>query len=159
MKYNSDHPDDGAAATITAADDCCGGGKVSSMLALLRAARNIQDQLEATLDLVDLSPAKYQALEALVVAGGSLPLSELAGKLRCVRSNITQLADRLESDGLVRRVDDPGDRRAVLAVVTPLGIERQSAGESAIGRLQESLAARVSPDDRESFFRVLSALQ
>jgi DNA-binding MarR family transcriptional regulator len=129
------------------------------MLALLRAARNVQDRLEATLDTVGLSPAKYQALEALVVAGGSLPLSELAGKLGCVRSNITQLADRLESDGLVKRVDDPNDRRAILAVVTPLGADRQKAGEAAIGAFQESLAARVAPEDIDSFLRVLSALQ
>lgn len=147
-------PDAGATATAD-----CPGTSVGSMLALLRAARNIQDQLESTLDAVGLSPAKYQALEALVVAGGSLPLSELAGKLGCVRSNITQLADRLETDGLVKRVDDPNDRRTILAVVTPLGADRQKAGESAIGTLQESLATRVAPEDRAAFLRVLAALQ
>ena len=153
MNYKTS-PDAGTTAT----DPCC-QSSVNSMLALLRAARNIQDKLEVTLDLVGLSPAKYQALEALTAAGGSLPLSELAGKLRCVRSNITQLADRLEADGFVRRVDDPNDRRAILAVVTPLGVDRQKAGEAAVEALQESLAARVAPEDFQPFMRVLSALQ
>lgn len=155
MNYNDDcHPDAGKAST----EELC-EGSVNSMLGLLRAARNIQDQLEVTLDIVGLSSAKYQALDALVNAGGSLPLSELAGKLRCVRSNITQLADRLEADGLVKRVDDQNDRRAILAVVTPLGASRQKAGEAAIAALQDSLAARVAPEDRASFLRVLAVLQ
>ena len=131
----------------------------SSMLALLKAARSIQDRLEVALEAVGLSTAKFQALDALVQAGGSLPLSELAGRLKCVRSNITQLADRLESDGLVRREDDASDRRAIRAVVTPLGAERQLDGARAISELQNALSMRVAPDDRAVFLRVLAALQ
>ena len=47
-----------------------------------------------------------------------ISLSELAEKLTCVRSNVTQLVDRLEADGLAKRADDPADRRAVRAKVT-----------------------------------------
>ena len=135
----------------TVADD-------GSMLALLHAARSIQEQLEATLDSVGLSPAKYQALDALVRAGQPLALSELAGCLNCVRSNITQLADRLEADGLVKRVDDASDRRAIRAVVTPLGVVRHAAGAHVINALQATLSAKVAPSDRDAFLRVLSVL-
>ena len=79
------------------------------MLVLLDAARSIQERLERALEGVGLSSAKYQALEALAQARAPLTLGELAGRLRCVRSNITQLVDRLEADGLVRRVDDPAE--------------------------------------------------
>jgi DNA-binding MarR family transcriptional regulator len=129
-----------------------------SMFVLLEAARSIQERLERALEGVGLSSAKYQALEALVRAHEPLTLGELAGRLQCVRSNITQLVDRLEADGLVRRVDDPADRRAVRAVVTDLGAERQAAGVAAIGRLQAELAERVDPAERALFHRVLSAL-
>jgi DNA-binding MarR family transcriptional regulator len=135
------------------------GDSDGSMLALLGAARGLQERLEQALENVGLSPAKYQALDALVRAGEPLALSELAGKLRCVRSNITQLADRLEADGLVRRVDDVSDRRAIRAVLTPLGEERQKAGARAIQALQESLASRVDSADVAAFFRVLSAMK
>ncbi|MCW3002663.1 MAG: yusO 1 [Conexibacter sp.] len=138
-------------------DEC--GGDACSMLALLDAARSIQGQVESALEAVGLSAAKYQALDALVQAGQPLALSELAGKLRCVRSNITQLTDRLEADGLVKRVDDPSDRRAIRAVVTPLGAERQKAGAQSIRQLQDSLASRVGPADRETFLKVLAALK
>jgi DNA-binding MarR family transcriptional regulator len=135
------------------------GADDGSMLALLEAARCIQEKLEVALEAVGLSPAKFQALDALVKAGEPLALSELAGCLKCVRSNITQLADRLESDGLVKRVDDPTDRRAIRAVVTQLGIERHSAGVETIRELQDSFAERVGPAERNAFHRVLSALK
>jgi DNA-binding MarR family transcriptional regulator len=92
-------------------------------------------------------------------AGEPLTLSELAGQLKCVRSNITQLVDRLEADGLVKRVDDPEDRRAVRAVVTPLGMERMTAGAEAVGRLQADVAAHVAPAERAVLKRVLAALK
>ena len=129
-----------------------------AMIGLLQAARSVQERLEAALDTIGLSPPKYQALDALVRAGEPLALSELAGCLKCVRSNITQLADRLESDGLVKRVDDPTDRRAIRAVVTPLGVERHADGARVILEMQTAFAARVSAADRTAFLRVLSSL-
>jgi DNA-binding MarR family transcriptional regulator len=129
------------------------------MLVLLDAARRIECRLEDALADVGLSIAKYQALDVLVTAGAPTRLSALAGSLDCVRSNVTQLADRLESDGLIRRVASPDDRRAVHAVVTTLGRARHAAGAAAIKALQSELAARVAPADRASFHRVLTALR
>ena len=129
------------------------------MLVLLDAARRIECRLEEALSSIGLSIAKYQALKVLVEAGAPTRLSALAGSLDCVRSNVTQLADRLESDGLIRRVASPEDRRAVHALVTTLGRQRHAAGAAAIEALQSELAARVAPADRASFHRVLSALR
>jgi DNA-binding MarR family transcriptional regulator len=129
------------------------------MVMLLEAAQSVQERLEAVLAEVGLTSAKYQAIDALARAGEPLTLSELAGSLKCVRSNITQLVDRLEADGLVRRVDDPADRRAVRAVVTPLGMDRRAEGAQAVGRLQDEVAARVAPAERAMLDRVLAALK
>jgi DNA-binding MarR family transcriptional regulator len=135
------------------------GPDLGPMFALLEAARNVQGQYEAALDDIGLSPAKYQALDALVKAGQPLALSELAGCLNCVRSNVTQLADRLESDGLMQRVDDPTDRRAIRAVITPLGVEKHAAGAKVIRALKEKFATKISESDGAAFSRVLSALK
>lgn len=135
-----------------------GGPDGGSMIALLQAARIVQERLETALDSIGLSPAKYQALDALVRAGQPLALSELAGCLNCVRSNITQLADRLEADGLVKRVDDPNDRRAIRAVVTPVGVARHADGTTILRELQTTFAAQVSQSDRRAVSRILSAL-
>jgi DNA-binding MarR family transcriptional regulator len=80
--------------------------------------------------------------------------------MTCVRSNITQLMDRLEADGLVRRVEDPRDRRAVRAAVTRLGAERQTAGAKEVARVQAELAKTLSGKDRgASLRRALSAIE
>ncbi len=68
--------------------------------------------------------------------------------MTCVRSNITQLVDRLEADGLVRRVDNPSDRRGVMAAATPLGIERQAAGAKLVDEVKSQFAKTLSGVDR-----------
>lgn len=129
------------------------------MLGLLEVARMVQERVEEALESVGLSGPKYTTLEQLVRAGEPMSLSALADCRKCVRSNITQLIDRLEADGLVERVHDAVDRRAVRARVTMLGSERFTAGSQAIRDVQAELAARVSTADREHFLRVLSAFR
>lgn len=126
---------------------------------LLHAAHALEDRLEARLAGVGLSTPKFSVLSALVSLDKPLSLSDLASRLSCVRSNMTQLVDRLEADALVRRVDDPSDRRAVKASITDLGRERQAAGASEVARLHQEFAASVGPGDRAALQRMLSALE
>src|SRR5688500_13348923 len=102
---------------------------------------------------------KLTVLTHLVEAGESVTLSSLAERLSCVRSNVTQLVDRLESDGLVRRVADPSDRRSIRAVLTTLGAERQAAGAKQLAAVQDGFTRSLSPGDRDSLARVLAALR
>ena len=134
-------------------------GEESGMLGLLEVARMVQERVEEALESVGLSGPKYMTLEQLVRAHEPMSLSALADCRKCVRSNITQLVDRLEADGLVERVADPDDRRAVRARITKLGERRFAAGTKAIRDVQAELAARVSASDREHFLRVLSAFR
>jgi DNA-binding MarR family transcriptional regulator len=129
-----------------------------SMFAVLETARKLEERYEKTLEQVGLSAAKFGALNVLVQAGKPIPLSELASRLHCVRSNVTQLVDRLEADGLVQRVNDPSDRRAVLAEVTGLGADRHAAGATLVERMEAELAERLNPVERALFLRILSAL-
>lgn len=126
--------------------------------AVLRAAHVLQGRLEGALAAVELSAAKFQVLYQLVRAGDSMPLRVLAEGQRCVPSNMTQLVDRLESDGLVRRMADPGDRRIVRAVLTPEGRARAAAGAEAVGRVQSAFSASLAPADRAALERALAAL-
>ena len=102
---------------------------------------------------------KFGALSHLVKEGEPLSLSECATKMTCVRSNITQLVDRLEADGLVRRVEDPEDRRAVRAAVTALGKERYAAGVQQVEKVQAEFAETLSGIDQGALERVLSAIR
>jgi len=129
------------------------------LTAILETAHALEAKLESTLDEAGLSGAKYSVLSELVRAGEALPLSELAARLSCVRSNMTQLVDRLEADGLVRRVACPTDRRSVKAEITEEGQKRQVDGAQRVERLERELAALVSDVDGAALQRMLMALR
>jgi DNA-binding MarR family transcriptional regulator len=128
------------------------------MYSLMHAAGAVERRLEEALGQVGLSMPKFAAPTHLVRAGEPVSLGECAAKMTCVRSNITQLVDRLEADGLVRRVDDPGDRRGVKAQVTPLGIERQAAGAKLVEQVQKDFAKSLAGVDRGALARALDAI-
>lgn len=131
----------------------------SAMLALLEAAHAIESRVKEALATVGLSPAKHAVLSQLAQAGEPLTLSELASRVCCVRSNMTQLVDRLEAEGLVRRVDDPDDRRIVRAAITPLGKAREGAGSVQLQQIQKEFAAALPEGDRAALERALAALK
>jgi DNA-binding MarR family transcriptional regulator len=115
--------------------------------------------MEAALGEAGLSGAKFSVLSELVRSGEALPLSELAARLACVRSNMTQLVDRLEADGLVHRVADPNDRRSVKAQITEEGQRRQADGAHRVEELERGLETLVSKADAEALHRTLDALR
>lgn len=129
------------------------------MFSFVNAGRAIEQRLEEALARAGLSLTKFGALTHLVEAGEPLNLSECAKKMACVRSNITQLMDRLEADGLVRRIGDPQDRRAVRAAVTRLGAERQTAGAKEVAKVQAELARTLDGMDHGALQRTLSAIE
>jgi DNA-binding MarR family transcriptional regulator len=129
------------------------------MWSLIHAAKAVEQRMESALELVELSSPKYAVLTILVDANDALTLSELAAKSSCVRSNMTQLIDRLEADGLVRRIDDPHDRRSVRAELTARGRERQAAGAQRMDVVQKELADLLPADvDLAALCRTFGAL-
>ncbi|HUQ20448.1 MAG TPA: MarR family transcriptional regulator [Gemmatimonadaceae bacterium] len=126
---------------------------------VLHAAHLIEDRIEGALGKVGLSMAKHGALRELAAAGEPLTLSQLATRLSCVRSNMTQLVDRLEADGLVKRLDDPTDRRSIRAELTGLGKEKYVAGNKAVKRVQGEFAASLTTKERTALEAALGALR
>jgi DNA-binding MarR family transcriptional regulator len=121
---------------------------------ILETLGAVASRLEAALEPVGLSLAKFGVLSRLVQAGEPLPLSTLAERSACVRSNITQLVDRLEADRLVVRVSDPHDRRLVRAALTAEGRARHDAAATALAEAERNLPS----DLRESLSRLAGGL-
>jgi DNA-binding MarR family transcriptional regulator len=122
------------------------------LAALLHTAYAAEGAVESKLNAIGLSLPKLVALKALSEAGESLPLSQLAERLSCVKSNITQLVDRLEADGLVARQPAPDDRRTRLAALTAAGRKacqdglrvQQEAERSLLGHLTAAEAQQLA---------------
>jgi DNA-binding MarR family transcriptional regulator len=128
------------------------------MQGFLHAAGALQARLDAAFAEIELTPARFTVLDQLAAAGEPLPLSELAARSSCVRSNMTQLVDKLEADGLVRRVTTSDDRRNVLAELTPEGKAKRTAGAKVLAAERGRFAAAVGERDRRALERALGAL-
>lgn len=140
------------------ADPATSAKPPATVFAVLHAAHALEDKLEAACGSAGLSMAKFSVLSELVASVEPLALGELASRLSCVRSNMTQLVDRLESDGLVRRVSCPTDRRSVKAEVTDLGKERQAVAAIEVEKVNTEFAGLVRPEDHAAVERVARAL-
>ena len=77
-----------------------------------------------------LKPPQFFALQAL---DDPAPMSTIANMLRCDRSAVTWITDRLEERGYVERQSDERDRRVKLLVLTDEG-----------RRVREEIRARLA---------------
>ena len=130
----------------------------SLVFSFLSAAEAVEARLEAAVSPTGLSLAKLAVLHFLAEAREPLPLSDLATRQHCVRSNITQLIDRLEKEGLVRRRVDPDDRRSVLAELTRAGEQAHAKGVRALADAQRAIVSALNAGEAASLQSALSAL-
>ena len=126
---------------------------------LLDAGRAQFARLEEALKVVGLSAAKYKVLSQIAKASEPVPLRLLAEQQQCVASNVTTLIDRLEADGLVKRVDDPADRRSKRATLTALGEEKTAEGARVVAEVEAAFAESLGPTERLALAKVLSSLR
>src|SRR3954447_23533711 len=131
----------------------------TGLFAVLHASSVLESRVEAKLSDVGLSLAKLSALHHLSEAGESLPLGQLAERLSCVKSNVTQLIDRLEADGLVSRTSDPNDRRSRLAVLTDAGRKAYAKGSEIQSRAEGELFGVLTQDESDLLHELLRKLQ
>ena len=90
--------------------------------AILRSYQLLNDQVNHVMRRHDLTFARYEVLTWLATDPESaLTLSWISKTLRIPPATVTNIIDRLEDDGLVRRVPHPSDARTTLAEITPRG--------------------------------------
>jgi DNA-binding MarR family transcriptional regulator len=99
--------------------------EVAAWQGLLRVSGKVLRALDAALEEHHrLSVAGFDVLITLFNArDGRLRMTELAREVVLSPSGLTHLVDRLERRELLRREQDPDDRRGSLAVLTQTGLE------------------------------------
>ena len=131
----------------------------SGLFAVLHTSSVLEGRVEARLSEIGLSLAKLAALHRLSEAGESLPLGQLAERLSCVKSNVTQLVDRLEADGLVSRASDPNDRRSRLAVLTDGGRTAYEKGRQIKDQAELELFGALTASETSTLYTLLAKLK
>lgn len=86
--------------------------------------------------LLDLHPTDYKTL-GLLERSGPLSAGEIARHAGLAPASVTDLLDRLERRGFIRRVRDPADRRRVLAEPA---MDRVEAARGRFASTRRSLA-------------------
>jgi DNA-binding MarR family transcriptional regulator len=90
-----------------------------AVTSIMRAHQILIAELDAILKPYGVTFSRYEALVLLTFAqAGSLPLSKIGERLQVHATSVTNVIDRLEAAGLVRREPNPRDGRGTLAVIT-----------------------------------------
>ncbi len=103
---------------------------------IARAQQIVLGRIDAALAPFGLTFSRFEALALLHFSrAGALPMGKIGERLQVHPTSVTNTVTRLERDGLVRRVPATGDRRTVLAEITPEG---RRTVEAAAGALAEA---------------------
>lgn len=90
----------------------------------------------------------------------SLRMSDLAAQTGLSTSGVTRVVDRLERDGLVRRMACATDRRASYAVLTEAGTERlEVVLPRHLADIDECFIKLLGDDEREAFLATLRKIR
>lgn len=116
--------------------------------------------LEDTVAELGLDHAEYKLLVRLRSGGPGAKESagDLSRALVMSSGGMTNLLDRLEERGLIRRTSDPDDRRSVLVQLTPAGRKTTDRAVSTEAAREESVFESLTPGDRKELNDALRRL-
>ena len=108
-------------------------GTMAAVTGLMRVQQIIQSAVDGALKPHGLTFARYEALVLLSFARRSaLPMRVMGERLQLHPTSVTNIVDRLERDGLVRRQPHPTDRRTTLVEITDEGRARHAVATKAV---------------------------
>lgn len=129
---------------------------MATVTSIMRAHQLFLARANEVLRPFDLTFARYEVLAWLAWNAdcGSLSLSQIGERLQVTPATVTNAIDRLEADGLVRRIPHPVDARSTLAEITSQGRKVVAA---ATRELNEKIfeTVRLSQSEMDSLFRLL----
>jgi DNA-binding MarR family transcriptional regulator len=130
-----------------------------AVTSVMRAHQILIAQLDAMLRPYGITFSRYEALVLLMYSrDGSLPLSKIGERLQVHATSVTNVIDRLESAGLVRREPNPRDGRGTLAVLTDEGRAVATKATTDLNAARFGLNA-LDGGDLEQLFTVLRRLR
>jgi DNA-binding MarR family transcriptional regulator len=126
----------------------------ATLYTFLDAADRLFARIAEALRRVNLSYAQYEVLTHLRDANEPVTLGALSEEQQCQGSNIAQLLELLESEGMVRRVDDFDDH----AQITPPGQTQVDEGATQVDLIRAQFAAAFTAAERAELGRLLLKL-
>ncbi|NKC32137.1 MarR family winged helix-turn-helix transcriptional regulator [Falsiroseomonas selenitidurans] len=121
----------------------------------LRLAQQVSfDTLHRMLGPLNLTPGRLGVL-LLIEANPDIRQAVLAEALRIKPSNLTVLLAALEAEGLIRRAEEAGNRRANRLRLTTAGRALLKRGAAAEAEVEKELAEGLDPAGRAALLAAL----
>jgi DNA-binding MarR family transcriptional regulator len=99
-----------------------GGSVMAAATSVMRAQQIVQARVDDTLRPFGLTFARYEALVLLTFARRQeLPMGKMGERLMIHPTSVTNIVDRLETQGLAVRLPHQTDRRTTLVRITEAG--------------------------------------
>ena len=98
------------------------GDAMAAATSIMRAQQVVLASVDTALRPLGLTFARYEGLVLLLFSRrGVLPLGKMGQRLMIHPTSVTNIIDRLEEQGLVRRLPHPTDGRTTLAEIDRRG--------------------------------------
>src|SRR5262245_62901273 len=125
-----------------------------------RLGRFVDKAMQETFDAFDLSHGEWKVLANLRRAGPPYrgKPGKLAKRLDLSSGAMTNRLDNMEARGLVRRLDDPDDRRGVIVELTEAGQQLWEESVGAQAQKEALVAAALDEDEKRELNDLLRRL-
>lgn len=130
---------------------------ISDRIAVIN--RRLMLQSKETLSGHGITWREWQVLTNLLLAGETpRSPSDLATTLMVTTGAMTNVLDRLEEAGLVRRVRNPDDRRSVIVEATEAGVATWHHAVNELGEGEATVVSALTRREQEQLNRLLRKL-
>jgi DNA-binding MarR family transcriptional regulator len=132
---------------------------MAAVTSVMRVQQILLSAVDGALRPHGLTFARYEALVLLMFSRrGQLPMRVMGDRLQLHPTSVTNIVDRLQADGLVRRVPHPTDRRATLVEITDTGSALLEKATDAVTRVRFGLEG-LTPEEEAQLTELLGRVR
>ena len=132
---------------------------MAAATSIMRAQQVVLAAVDGALRPFGLTFARYEGLVLLLYSRqGVLPLGKMGQRLMIHPTSVTNIIDRLEQQGLVRRLPHPTDGRTTLAEITDEGRRLAKRATRAVNEAAFGLGG-LSQSDLRQLMSIITKLR
>jgi DNA-binding MarR family transcriptional regulator len=141
-------------------DDRIGPSRtMAAVTSVMRVQQILLSAVDGALRPHGLTFARYEALVLLTFSRtGRLPMRVMGERLQLHPTSVTNIVDRLQADGLVRRIPHPTDRRATLVEITETGSDLREHATKSVTAIEFGLSG-LTPEQETQLTELLGKVR
>jgi DNA-binding MarR family transcriptional regulator len=132
---------------------------MAAVTSVMRVQQILLSAVDGALRPHGLTFARYEALVLLTFSRtGRLPMRVMGERLQLHPTSVTNIVDRLQADGLVRRMPHPTDRRATLVEITDAGSALREDATKSVTAIDFGLSG-LTPEQEQQLTELLGKVR